>query len=146
YDHDDLATCFYRSKQYIDMLLNIFVEPTYKSEPFIGAGLRMQVTLQPAWLESAWQMFVGVQSPLATEQCIRLLTKAGQLDMKIGSSDKVDEIFKYGKAGLRFTYSPTPPRALPQTPGLIYFQVDRASQQQEWQAVQKSLTLAIRLN
>ena len=31
-------------------------------------------------------------------------------------------------------------------PGLIYFQVSRESQQGEWQNVQKSLTLAIRLN
>jgi type VI secretion system protein ImpJ len=31
-------------------------------------------------------------------------------------------------------------------PGLVYFQVNRESQQQEWQKVQRSLTMAIRLN
>jgi hypothetical protein len=31
-------------------------------------------------------------------------------------------------------------------PGLVYFQVNRESQQQEWQHVQRSLTLAVRLN
>jgi type VI secretion system protein ImpJ len=31
-------------------------------------------------------------------------------------------------------------------PGLVYFQVGRESQLEEWQNVQKSLTLAIRLN
>lgn len=146
YDHDDLATCFYRVKQYIDELLNIFVEPTYKERPFLGAGLRMQVTLEPSWMESVWAMYVGVQSPLPAEQTVRMLTKPGQLDMKIGSSDRVDEIFRQGDAGLRFAHSPTPPRALPQNPGLVYFQINRESQLQEWQRVQKSLTLAIRLN
>ncbi len=146
YDHDDLGTCFYRAKQQIDGLLNIFVEPEYKERPFIGAGLRMQVALEPSWLESIWDMYIGVQSPLDTEECIRLLTKPGQLDMKIGSSERVDAIFKMGLAGLRFDHSPRPPRALPAVPGLIYFQVRREAAQAEWVNVQKSLTLAIRLN
>jgi type VI secretion system protein ImpJ len=146
YDHDDLGTCFYRAKQEIDALLNIVREPEYKERPFIGAGLRMQVSLEPAWLESIWQMFVGVQSPLAPEECIRLITKAGLLDLKIGSSDRVDEIYRLGQAGLRFGHSPRPPRALPTVPGLNYFQINRESQLDEWQNVQKSLTLAIRLN
>ncbi len=146
YDHDDLGTCFYRAKQHIDALLNIIVEPEYKERPFIGAGLRMQVALEPSWLESIWNMFVGVQSPLTPEDCRNLLMKPGRLDMKIGSSDRVDDIFRLGQAGLRFAYCSTPPRALPSLPGLIYFQIDRNSQKEEWQNAQKSLSIAIRLN
>jgi type VI secretion system protein ImpJ len=144
YDHDDLGTCFWRVKQHLDGLLDIVVEPDYKERPFVGAGLRMQVALEPAWLEAGWQMFVGVQSPLPAEQCVHLLTRG--LDMKIGSSERVDEIFRQGQAGLRFTYSSYPPRALPVQPGLIYFQVDRESQAAEWDKVQRSLSLAVRLN
>ncbi len=146
YDHDDLAGCFYAVKQYIDGLLDDFGRPEYQERPFIGAGLRMQVTMEPAWLEPAWQMFVGVQSTLTTDECVKLLTKEGGLDMKIGSSGRADEIFKRGLRGLAFTHSPHPPRTLPARPGLVYFQVDRRSQQEEWQHVQKELTLAIRLN
>jgi type VI secretion system protein ImpJ len=146
YDHDDLGTCFYRVKQHIDDLLNIFVEPEYKERPFIGAGMRMQVALEPAWLESVWQLYIGVRSELDANECIRLLTKPGELDMKVGSSDRVDPIFRLGLAGLRISYAGRPPRALPALPGLIYFQVARESQQDEWQNVQRSLTLAIRLN
>lgn len=146
YDHDDLGTCFYRAKQHIDMLLGVLVEPEYKERPFIGAGLRMQVSLEPAWMEASWQMFVGVQSPLSTEDCIKLLTRSGQLDMKIGSSDRVDEIFRLGERGLLFAHSPRPPRALPTTPGLVYFQVNREAQKEEWNRVQRSLTLGVRLN
>jgi type VI secretion system protein ImpJ len=146
YDHDDLGGCFYQVKQHLDALLDIVVEPAYKERPFVGAGLRMQVSLEPSWLELGWQMLVGVQSPLPAEECVRLLTKAGQLDLKIGSSDRVDDIYRLGEPGLKFSYTPHPPRALPTMPGLVYLQVDRGSQQEEWQNVQKSLTLAIRLN
>jgi type VI secretion system protein ImpJ len=145
YDHDDLGGCFYQVKNYIDALLDKIVEPDYQQRPFVGAGLRMQVPLEPAWLEPAWQMFVGVRSSLEAKACVDLLTKAG-LDMKIGSSDRVDQVFKLGQAGLRFTHTMQPPRALPVLQGLIYFQVARESQQEEWQHVQRSLTLAIRLN
>ncbi|MCI0377801.1 MAG: type VI secretion system baseplate subunit TssK [Gemmataceae bacterium] len=144
YDHDDLGGCFYRVKLYLDSI--DITEPIYEERPFIGEGLRVQVALEPKWLEPLWEMYVGVHSPLKGEDCIRLLTKAGQLDMKIGSSQRVDEIFDRGSAGLKFTPSPTPPRALPSLPDLVYFQVSRESQQTEWQDVQKSLTLAIRLN
>jgi type VI secretion system protein ImpJ len=145
YDHDDLGKCFYGVKKYLDQCLDEIVEPDYKQRPFIGAGLRMQVSLDPAWLEAAWQMYVGVQSPVSTEECIRLLGPRG-LDMKIGSSERVDDLFRLGQRGLNFTHAQHPPRALPSPQGLTYFQVNRDSQQEEWQFVQKSLTLAIRLN
>jgi len=144
YDHDDLGGCFWRVKQHIDALLDIVVEPEYKERPFIGAGLRMQVALEPSWLEEGQQMYVGVLSPLPAEQCVRLLTRG--LDMKIGSSDRVDEIFRQGAAGLRFTFAQHPPRTLPSQPGLTYFLVDRDSQREEWDQVGRSLTLAVRLN
>jgi len=110
----------------------------------------MQVSLEPSWLESIWQMFVGVTSQLTPEDCRALLgaSYAGRrgLDLKIGSSDRADEIFRLGMPGLRFSYKATPPRALPSRPGLIYFQVDRESHTEEWAHVQRSLTVALRIN
>lgn len=144
YDHDDLGTCFWRVKQHIDALLDIVVEPEYKERSFIGAGLRMQVALEPTWLESGHQMYVGVLSSMPPEECQRLLSSG--LDMKIGSSDRVDEIFRLGQAGLRFAYTNHPPRALPSQPGLLYFRVDRDCEADQWDAVEHSLSLAVRLN
>src|SRR5205814_1025007 len=144
YDHDDLGGCFYKVKLYLDSIE--ISEPIYEERPFIGNGLRMEVALEPKWLEPLWEMYVGVQSPLKAEDCIRLLTKPGQLDMKIGSAGRVDSIFDGGLAGLKFTHSSAPPRALPTLTDLVYFQVSRESQQAEWQHVQKEQTLAIRLN
>jgi type VI secretion system protein ImpJ len=146
YDHDDLGGCFYAVKRHLDDLLDLLVEPAYKERPFFGTGLRMQVALEPAWLESAWQLYVGVQGNLEPEETVRLLTGPGQLDMKIGSSDRADIIFRSGQAGLRFEYERQPPRTLPSTPGLIYFKISREANPAEWQHVQRSLTLALRLN
>jgi type VI secretion system protein ImpJ len=144
YDHDDLGGCFWRLKHHLDALLNEVDEPVYHERPFIGAGLRMQVTIEPAWLESAWQMFLGVRSSIAGEECVKLLTRPERLGLKIGSSDRVDTIFTRGQEGMRFAPSPRPPRDLPSGPNLTYFEITREPPT-EWQNVQKSLTLAIRM-
>src|SRR5262249_39078088 len=83
--------------------------------------------------------------PLSADECLRLL-RPGQLDMKVGSSERVDAIFRMGQAGLRFTPMPTPPRVLPALPGQSYLQVTRDGAGGEWANVQKSLSLAIRMN
>lgn len=146
YDHDDLARCFLQAKSEIDLLLDVLVEPQYKERAFLGAGMRMQVSLEPAWLEPTWQMYIGVQSTLDVKETTMLLTKAGQLDMKLGSSDRVDDIFRNASAGLRFSHCAQPPQSLPTPAGQVYFQVARETQDTEWQHVQRSLSLAVRLN
>jgi type VI secretion system protein ImpJ len=144
YDHDDPAACFWTLKQHIDALLE-GDDPTYEERPFIGSGLRMQVALESAWLESGWQMFLGVRSNVTQEECVKMLTRPERLGMKIGSSDRVDTIFTRGQEGLRFTPSPLPPRDLPSAPNLTYFDVSRESATNEWAHVQKMKTLAIRI-
>jgi type VI secretion system protein ImpJ len=145
YNHDDLGGCFWRVKQRIDALLEGMSEPAYQVVPFIGAGFRMQVDMKPEWLEPAWQMFIGAYSPLLmSEDIVKLLTRGGLLDMKIASTNRVEEVFKYGLSGLRFEYKSAPPGVLPS--GRTYFQINRESQQDEWKEVRQSLTLAIRLS
>jgi len=146
YNHDDLGTCFSYLKNCIDLELDILVEPEYKERTFIGAGFRMQVALEPAWLEPSWEMYIGVRSSVDSDECRSLLTRAGQLDMKIGSSDRVENLFRQGSGGLGFTQVLVPPQALPSASGLVYFKVQRDRKDEEWQHVQKTLSLAIRLN
>jgi type VI secretion system protein ImpJ len=143
YDHDDLGTCFYAVKRHLEWDEE---GAAYEERAFIGEELRMQVAIEAKWLEPAWQMFVGVRSPLPQAEVIDLLTTPGQLDMKIGSANRVDHMFTRGIPSLEFTHAPTPPRVLPTMADLTYFQVNRDSRQNEWAAVQQSLTLAIRVN
>jgi type VI secretion system protein ImpJ len=143
YDHDDLGGCFFRVKHYLDQPL---VPPdNFEERRFVGEGKRMQVALEQEWLEPKWQMFVGVQSPLTAQECVALLTPPGNLEMKIGSATRAEEIFRRGERGLRFAHAPQPPEALPTGPGLVYFQLSRESEQREWEHVKSSATLAIRL-
>jgi type VI secretion system protein ImpJ len=147
YDHDDLGACFARLKQIIDGQLNRIMEPEYEERPFVGAGWRMQVGLEKtSWLESTSQVFIGVQSTLEAGQCVSLLTEPGQLDMKIGSSDRVESLFRQGAPGLRFAAEQLPPQELPKIAGQIYFKVAHDPKDPEWGHVKKTLTLALRLN
>ncbi len=147
YDHDDLGVCYSEIRKIIDVYLDLIVEPTWKSVPFIGVGQRMQVTLQPSWLEPAWKMYVGIKSNLPTPDVVRKFTMQGEMDMKIGSAENVDEIFRRGGQGLSFSPQTNPPVALPSEQGLAFFEINRDSQQQEeWNFVRRSLILAIRLN
>jgi type VI secretion system protein ImpJ len=146
YDHDDLGGCFWRLKQYLDALLDVFVEPAYKERPLIGAGLRMEVALDPTWLNPIWDIYLGVQTSLSDEECIRMLTRPGHLDMKVGSADRVDLLYRQGHAGLSFVHATQVPQALPVRPGLHFFRIKRDSGSAEWANVERSLTLAIRMN
>jgi type VI secretion system protein ImpJ len=143
YNHDDLGGCFYQLKIYLDELLSIVPEPDYQERPFVGHGLRMQVSLERSWLDSDAELYIGVRSPLDPEPCAEVLR---QIDMKVGSSDRIETIYRLGDYGLKFSHLPAPslPQALPRDKGLTYFQINRGEQQTEWQSVQRSLTLAIR--
>jgi len=144
YDHDDLAGCFYAIKRILDEWPDD--EQTYLMEPFIGEKLHLKVAIKEEWLDQAWQMFVGVRSPLTPAECINLLTRRDLLPMKIGSAPRVDRIFDEGDLGLKFTPAAQPPQALPVEPVLVFFQVSRQSNQAEWQNVKSSLSLGVRVN
>ncbi len=147
YNHDDLGGCFYQLKIYLDDLLSILPEPDYKELPFVGDGLQLKVDLQTPWLNPKVELFIGVRSPLEPEKCVELMGGGG-IDMKVGSSDRIEKIYALGDVGLRLVHVPAPklPQALPREKGLTYFQIDREQQQNEWQHVVRSLTLAIRFN
>jgi type VI secretion system protein ImpJ len=142
YDHDNLGHCFYTVKRYLDKLLKLILEPDWIRRPFRGVALRMEVAMQPEWLEQGWHMFVGVQSSLKPEECNDLI---GQLETKIGSSDRVDKMYRERRPCLNFVQR-TAPRSLPNVKGLTFFQVDRDAQPAEWDHVKRSHTLAVRLN
>jgi hypothetical protein len=57
----------------------------------------------------------------------------------------VDEIFRRGAIGLKFT-SANQPRVLPAKQELVYFQVFPESAPEEWQNVRRTGSLAIRIN
>ncbi len=142
YDHDDLAGIFYWVKQQIELLLRSIAEDEYKQRYFIGAGLGMQVTLDPVWLNNDWKWFVGVARGDITEQECRDVLSAGQLHWKLGSVRQVEIIFREGREGLLLVPVAHTPRALPGK-GWVYYEVGR--QNEAWRDVQETQSLAMRL-
>jgi type VI secretion system protein ImpJ len=144
YNHDDLGGCLFELKRHLDHLLEMMgADDKYYSREFAGHGLQMRVEMDEPWLAPGWQLFVGVASNLASGEVIALLT-SGQMNMKIASSDRVEEVFAAGRRGMVFRHQPQPPKVLPQTARDTYFSVEPT--EDEWPFVQKTRRLAIRLN
>jgi type VI secretion system protein ImpJ len=150
YDHNELGYVFWELKRLIDLLLDKIQEPEYQTQPFKvvikDRRPHMQVDLKPVWLEPGWQMFVGVKSTFNPAQCAVLITHANMLDMKIASADRADDLFLGGFRGLEFKHTLKPPHALPNVADLTYFEINPLVRPELWDAVRRTLTLAIRLN
>jgi type VI secretion system protein ImpJ len=84
---------------------------------------------------------MGVESRLSFNEVDRLLTD--RLDLKVGSSDVVENIYRGGKGGVKARPEASPPRDFPGS-GWTYWKLDRGSE--AWQAVEKTLNLGIRFN
>lgn len=141
YDHDDLWGCFNKVREYLDELLSIVPEPSYHKLPFVGHGPQMQVRLEQAWLNQKAPLYIGVTSPLGDEKCVEQIQN---VDMKVGSPDRIDPSFTAGGGTLTFDHVSNPPKVLPR--GMTYFQINRRLQPREWDYVEASKRLAIRFN
>lgn len=141
YDHDELAPIFYWAKQQIEALLSRVRDYEYEQVYFEGAGRGMQVTLDPRWLNSDWQWFVGVKrGNLAAKECETLLAERF-LAWKLASGRQVERIFQTRAEGLQMAPLERPPRALPPREWM-YFEVSRGNA--AWRDVQETASLAMR--
>ena len=144
YRHEELGPCFFDLKKLLDQLLNMIgADRKFQQRPFSGHGLQMRVDMDEPWLAPNWQMFVGVESNLNSNEVIGLLT-SGQMNMKIASTDRVEDVYALGQRGMIFRYEAQPPRVLPITKRDTYFSLERTPD--EWPSVQKTRRMAIRLN
>jgi type VI secretion system protein ImpJ len=142
YNHDDLAGIFYWVYQQIKDLIDTEPQEEYKQRWFELAGQQMQVTLDPVWLNTDWQWYVGVARGDVSEQECRELLGPGHLHWKLGSVRQVEIIFQQRREGLHLVPLVHTPRALPGR-GWVYYEVSR--QNEAWRDVQETQTLAMRL-
>ena len=153
YDHDDLGRIFEWVRSRIAALLAAVQEDQYEQRYFIGIIVqghsgrypRMQVEMDSKWLGPDWDLYVGIRVENAPLQVARdLLVKPGYIDLKMGSAERVDDMFAHRAEGVRFNQLKQVPRALPLANDWIYYEVLRNSP--EWQHVFNSKTLALRFN
>ena len=149
YDHDDLFTCFNAILQFLDRFQEALPKPRVHERPFVGNGFQMQVTLEREWLDTDnWLVFIGVDSDLPPQDCQALLTRGGQVNMKLASRDHAEEVFYKGKGDLKFDpVAPLDrPPDLPEGTNVFYLKVNPQSQPSEWEHVRKTCYLALRVN
>ena len=139
YDHDNLALCFGALKRLLEFEAG--GEEPYVRVPFSAQGLQMSVRLQSEWLASSWSFYIGVEASLKSSRVTELLSEK-ELGMKAGSSEEVDNIYRFGRRGVRFMPVGDAPRAFPRA-NWHYFRVDR---DEAWGSVERSLNLGIRFN
>ena len=139
YNHDNLALCFGVLRKLLE--IETGGEEPYVRVPFSAQGLQMSVRLQSDWLAPAWTFYIGVEASLKSGQVTELLSEK-QLGMKAGSTEEVDNIYRFGRRGVRFMPVGDAPRALPRS-NWHYFRVDR---DEAWGSVERSLNLGIRFN
>jgi len=111
YDHENLGDCFNRIQRFLDHLLTRF-EPRYKRRLLKVAGQRLKVPLDGPWLLKGWDLYLAVKSELSPDECRALLGRE-QLDMKVASSDRIDELYDTSQPGIEIHESTQPPRDLP---------------------------------
>jgi type VI secretion system protein ImpJ len=144
YNHDDLWTIFDWAKKKIEGLINRIRNYGYEQRPFLGqaARKRMRVELDPKWLGREWDWYVGINAfETSRNEVVNVLDAQGH-NWKLGSEERVEEMFTYRREGLRLRMLEQAPRALPPRGNWIYFQVSRGNA--AWDDVVKNETLAIR--
>ncbi|MEZ6130729.1 MAG: type VI secretion system baseplate subunit TssK [Planctomycetaceae bacterium] len=139
YDHDNIAPCFARLRQLLDIAPE--QETDYVKEPFSCEGFQMTVRLKPDWLDATWAFYIGVESEVSSSRVAELLSER-ELGIKIGSIEEVDKIYIRGRRGIRIAPVGDAPRAFPRK-NWHYFRVDREG---AWESVERSLNLGIRFN
>jgi type VI secretion system protein ImpJ len=142
YDHDDLARIFRWVKLRIETLLGSRKRLQYQQRFFTGTERGLQVVIDPQWLHTGWDWYVGVNGKNIPDRDVRALLQPGKLDWKMGSSQQVDVIFKHGVPGVTHVELSSPPRALPGHQGWTYYEILREGN--AWKDVLATQTLALR--
>ena len=142
YEHDDLAGCFLKVRDLIEMQLDDVAEPHYELRHFQADGTTLRVGLSPDWLENPHLLLVGVRSSMETGEVEQLLS-SGRL-LKLGAASRVDNLYLQGAAGIKLRLVEHPPRALPLTENVSYYALERENAAGEWREVVQSKSLAVR--
>jgi type VI secretion system protein ImpJ len=139
YDHYDLAGCLRRVFQLLQ--LDEDADPDYSRIAFAWQGQQMAVRLRPEWVEPVWSFYIGVESTLSSSKVVDFLS-ARRLDLKVASSEQVEQIFQQAARGLQLRQAQDVPRVFPRQ-DWHYFRVER---NEAWGPVEKTLNLGIRFN
>jgi type VI secretion system protein ImpJ len=145
YDHQGLGGCFDLLFQYLVSLVQDIgrLEFGIRDLVWSGTSFEMQAEFQPEWLEETWGLYLAVLADdLSATECADILGSA-YLNLKIGSSERIEPIFRGNRPGVRYTLlsSQSQPRLLPNERGRYYLEIEESGE--EWTPVLIARRLAI---
>lgn len=144
YNHDDLGHIFSVVKSEIDAT---FSADGPKAQihrfPFVGVHDRLEVSLDPEWMQEGSQFFVGIRSNLASDDLDTLIGDS-HLDWKLGTARLISHIYSNGEAGLSLHRVHGRHASLPQLTNVTYFKIDASGPY--WQQLIEAPTLALKVN
>lgn len=147
YDHDDLGRIFRWVREEIRSLITGVSEYKFERRDFIGAGRGLEVEIDEDWFGTDWDWYIGVQHLKINAQQCRDLLKPGRLYWKLGSSGKVDFMYRLSVPGLEKQLEERmPPRALPQSDNWLFYSVKHGGPIWDQIKAQSPPTLAARFN
>lgn len=143
YDHDDLATIYRWTIERIKQYINSVKDDEAVQRFFIGAGPGMHVALEPEWFGPEWEWYFGVSSVgTSLAECARLFADR-KIDLKLGSSNKVEVYMTNREAGLRLRGTKQVPAPIQNRGKWIIFHIDLEGD--PWQQVKISQSLGLRI-
>ncbi|QDT03975.1 hypothetical protein K227x_23610 [Rubripirellula lacrimiformis] len=143
YDHDAIGPLFYALRARIESRIAAVGRSAYQQRYFVGAGLGMQVSLDPQWLTSNWQCVIGVRRGKLSTSGLEKILSPGFLDWKLGSARQVEALYNKRAMGLELKPLREVPRSLPSQSDWSFFEISGSGP--AWTDVLDTGTIAMRL-
>ncbi|TWU56295.1 type VI secretion system baseplate subunit TssK [Rubripirellula reticaptiva] len=143
YDHDSIGPLFYALRARIESRIASVGRSAYQQRYFVGAGLGMQVSLDPLWLTSDWQCVLGVRRGKLSASGLEKILSPGLLDWKLGSARQVEALYSKRAMGLELKPLREVPRSLPSQSDWSFFEIGGSGP--AWTDVLDTGTIAMRL-
>ncbi len=145
YDHENLGPLFFALKRRIAAALEGLRQDKFWQANFVGAEHGMQVSIDPVVLAQNRRWFIGIQRGSCTAEAVKTLFHSGNLDWKLGSAPRAEQLFASRQVGLELRPASQIPLSLPQGDQWLYYEIincDSAA----WAEVRSSGALAFRIS
>lgn len=143
YDHDNLGPIFREAKVRIEALIGALRPYEHDVRYFEGRGQRMQVSIEPSWLRDQWKWYVGIHYDRITETDCQQIFSRGQVDMVLGTTERVETLFRQQLPGLELNLVKQVPRALQTQSNWLFYEIVQSGV--AWDELLSARTLALML-
>jgi type VI secretion system protein ImpJ len=137
YAHDDLGPCFTRLDEQLRDLLETVVPANTVSIPLriVQPSVHAAALDQDKYL-AAPQIFLAISGPGRANELVQRIPNL----LKVSAAGQLDHLIRQALAGIKLTYVPVPPSAVPVKLNHHYFLLQKSGP--EWDAVARARNIA----